>query len=239
MVQGNNKEHIFRILEDRNEYIKIMKYAKEKEDITILEFCVMSNHAHILIYEENIENLSRYMHRVNLIYAKYYNKKYDRIGYVFRDRYKIQPIYSERHLRRCIIYIHNNPVKSKLCKKANEYKYSSCYKNIFYSDTEIERKIKRIFHNQKKEKLYTEEDSDIEESFVLMEDDQTPEQICNDILDEIITKKEITKEELYKNEELLGLVIRKIKNQNNVSYRAMEKTLGINRRKLKKLEEFI
>lgn len=96
MVQGINKEYIFDSIKDRNQYLKIMKETREKIDIAILAYCVMSNHTHILFHEQKIENLTKYMHRVNLLYAKYYNKKYNRVGYVFRDRYKTQPIYSER-----------------------------------------------------------------------------------------------------------------------------------------------
>ena len=138
MVQGINKEYIFNSNENINKYMKIMKETKEKTDIMILAYCIMSNHAHILIHEQNIENITKYMHRVNLLYAKYYNKKNNRVGYVFRDRYKTQPIYSEKHLFTSVRYIHNNPVKANICEKANEYKYSCCYNYIFYTYTELE-----------------------------------------------------------------------------------------------------
>lgn len=98
MVQGNNKEYIFNSTEDVNKYLEIMKKTKEKIAIIILEYCVMNNHAHLLFHEEDTKKLTQYMHRVNLLFAKYYNKKYNRVGYVFRDRYKTQPIYSEKHL---------------------------------------------------------------------------------------------------------------------------------------------
>ena len=87
MVQGNNKEYIFNFEEDINKYLKIMETTKEKINIMILAYCVMNNHAHILLFEEDTKNLTQYMHRVNLLYAKYDNKKYNRVGYVFRDRY--------------------------------------------------------------------------------------------------------------------------------------------------------
>ena len=65
------------------------------------------------------------MHKVNTLYAIYFNKKYNRVGYVFRDRYKSQAIYSEKQLYTCINYIHYNPVKAGICKIASEYEYSS------------------------------------------------------------------------------------------------------------------
>lgn len=231
MVQGNNKDYIFNSEKDIYEYIKIMKETKEKNDIIILAYCIMNNHAHMLINEENVENLTKYMHRVNLIYAKYYNKKYDRVGYVFRDRYKTQPIYSEKHLHACVRYIHNNPVKAGICRNANEYKYSSCYKNIFYTNTEIEKKIRKIVNTNK------ENESREEQEFIFMENEANSEEQCKNILAEILTQNNITKKEFYENEKLINSTIRRLKIENNISYRAMENILGINRKRLRKIEK--
>ena len=230
MIQGINKEFIFHDENDKKKYIKIMKDTKETNNIMILSYCIMNNHAHILIYEKNIENLSKYMHKVNLIYAKYYNKRHNRVGYVFRDRYKMQPIYSEKHLQSCVRYIHNNPVKAKMCKKASEYKYSSCYNNIFYTGTELEKNIKK--------NLYVQEESisTIEEDFTFMEDEQNKEQICSKRLSEIMIKNNITRNEFYQDEKLINSTIKKLKIENNISYRIMEKVLGINRKRLRKIE---
>lgn len=230
MVQGINKEYIFNSNENINKYMKIMKETKEKTDIMILAYCIMSNHAHILIHEQNIENITKYMHRVNLLYAKYYNKKNNRVGYVFRDRYKTQPIYSEKHLFTSVRYIHNNPVKANICEKANEYKYSSCYHNIFYTDTELERNIKKNMYN---EPINLQE----EEKFVLMENEQNQEQTCHEIIKDIMLKNSLTKENLCQNEKVMGDIIRKLRHEENISYRMMEKILGINRKKLRKMEE--
>lgn len=230
MVQGNNKENIFNSLKDTEKYMRIMKDTKEKINMIILAYCMMRNHAHILFYEKDIENLTKYMHRVNLLYAKYYNKKYNRVGYVFRDRYKTQPIYSEKHLQACVRYIHNNPVKANICKKANQYKYSSCCNNIFYTDTELERNIKKNMN-------LLEPISNQEQNFILMEDDQNKEQIGNEIIKEIITKNDVTKEELIQDEKLINFTIKRLKIENNMSYRRMETILGIDRKKLREIEK--
>lgn len=225
MVQGHNKEYIFNAKEEINQYMKIMKDTKEKIDMTILAYCIMSNHAHILFHEENINQLIKYMHRVNLMYAKYYNKKHNKVGYVFRDRYKMQPIYSEKHLISCVRYIHNNPVKAHICEKPQEYQYSSCYNNIFYTDTELERNIKK--------NLYVQDEDD---RFTLMEDNENKEEICKEIIEEIMIKNNITKEEFCQNKALLSLAIKKLKYENSISYRMMETVLGVNRKKLKRIE---
>ena len=103
----------------------------------------MDNHVHILIKEDSIERVSHFMHKINTIYAMYFNKKYNRIGYVFRDRYKSQAIYSEKQLYTCINYIHNNPVKAGICKIASEYEYSS-YNEYIENKEKIQKNINGV-----------------------------------------------------------------------------------------------
>ena len=86
MVQGINKEYIFNKDEDKRQYLKFINKVKGKNDIYIISYCIMDNHVHILIKEDSIECISRFMHKVNTLYAIYFNKKYNRVGYVFRDR---------------------------------------------------------------------------------------------------------------------------------------------------------
>ncbi|CQR71945.1 protein of unknown function DUF1568 [Sporomusa ovata] len=52
------------------------------------------------------------MKRVGVSYASWYNKKQERVGHVFQDRYKSEPIDSDAYLLSVLRYIHNNPVNT-------------------------------------------------------------------------------------------------------------------------------
>ena len=94
MVQGIRKEYIFNTDEDKEKYINIMAKYLDKYSIKIIAYCIMNNHAHILVYYENVKEISEYMRSVNTMYAIYYSKRYKREGYVFRNRYRAEPIYN-------------------------------------------------------------------------------------------------------------------------------------------------
>ena len=134
MIQGINREYIFNNDKDIKVFLKFVKEKIKEFDLSIIAYCVMNNHAHFLIYTENINLVSKLMKMVNTSYAIYYNKNKERCGYVFRDRFKSEEILSQKHLVSCIHYIHNNPVKAKMCLSQSEYKYSSYneYKNKPY-----------------------------------------------------------------------------------------------------------
>ena len=94
MTQGVNKSYIFEKTEEKNMYIKYMNELKEEIDIKIIAFCIMGNHAHLLINCSNVNKLSLFMKRLNGKYGMYYNWKYQRVGIVFRNRYNCQGIYT-------------------------------------------------------------------------------------------------------------------------------------------------
>ena len=125
IVQGINKEYIFEEKDDKNKYLSLLKNYYKKYKIDIICYCIMDNHTHLILYSDNINNISEFMRIVNSLYAMYYNKKLNRVGYVFRDRYKSVLILDRSQLLRCIKYIHMNPVKANIVKRESEYEYSS------------------------------------------------------------------------------------------------------------------
>ena len=125
MVQGVNKEYIFNKQEYIQKYLDILKKIKNEYDLEILAYCIMNNHAHFLVYTEDIEKFGKYMQKTNLLYAQMYNKKENRCGVLFRNRYKTEPIYDRKYLINCIKYIHNNPVKARMVMKCEDYEFST------------------------------------------------------------------------------------------------------------------
>lgn len=125
MVQGIKKEYIFYKPLFKDKYLLFLNEAASKYNIKVIAYCIMDNHAHILFFTNEIDMLTKIMECVNTRYAIFYNKIQKRCGYVFRDRYRCENIYSTAYLHNCIRYIHQNPVKAKICISAGEYKFSS------------------------------------------------------------------------------------------------------------------
>lgn len=125
MVQGINKEYIFETKEEKNKYLQLLKKYYQQFEIDIIAYCIMNNHVHMMLYSNKIQNISKFMRQVNSIYAMYYNQKKDRVGYVYRNRFKSVPIMTREQMHTCIKYIHMNPVKAEIVEKEEQYKYSS------------------------------------------------------------------------------------------------------------------
>lgn len=122
--RGNNKQSIFLDDEDRHEYLARLRRYKERYKMHIYAYCLMSNHIHLLVYD-NDQDISRFMQGLNLSYALYFNKKYQRCGHLFQERYHSVIIKNDAQLMYASRYIHLNPVKAKIVKKSEAYSWSS------------------------------------------------------------------------------------------------------------------
>lgn len=95
IVQGINKESIFKKDQYKEKYLKLIEDKMQEYDLDILAYAIMNTHAHLLIHIEKIKMLSEFMKKINEEFANYYNYKENRVGYVFRDRFLSEPIYTK------------------------------------------------------------------------------------------------------------------------------------------------
>ena len=97
----------------------------------------MDNHYHLLV-ETTSENLSLFMRQINSNYAKYFNKKYKRTGYLWQGRYSSWYITSEQYLYDLFRYIEHNPIEAKMTNKIGEYPFTLLATVINSNQTPIE-----------------------------------------------------------------------------------------------------
>ena len=76
---------------------------------TILSYCLMSNHLHLLIQQNTDLGIDKLMLKICTSYAIYFNNKYHRIGPLFQDSFKAKLVEQDSYLTYLSAYIHNNP----------------------------------------------------------------------------------------------------------------------------------
>ncbi len=83
--------------------------------VNIHAFCLMDNHYHLLLspIDDDMENLSAFMRKLNMGYSKYFNEKYDRQGALWQGKYKAIHIKRDAHFEYIPYYIHLNPLDMK------------------------------------------------------------------------------------------------------------------------------
>ncbi|MBT9135371.1 MAG: hypothetical protein DDT34_00422 [Firmicutes bacterium] len=124
MARGLNKQDIFLDKDDRFRYLKTLAAVKEKTGIKVYAYCLMSNHVHLLL-SEGQETVGDVMKRMGSSYVLWYNHKYERLGYLFQDRFRSEPVETREDLVAVVRYIHQNPVEAGLAADSSHYVWSS------------------------------------------------------------------------------------------------------------------
>jgi REP element-mobilizing transposase RayT len=124
MLRGNEKKDIFYDDEDRARFVETLIKMKADGNYQVYAYCLMDNHVHLLVKEKN-DTIYRIMKRICVSYVYYFNNKYQRIGHLFQDRFRSEATEKESYILAAARYIHNNPVKAGIVKKAENYVWSS------------------------------------------------------------------------------------------------------------------
>lgn len=193
IVQGINRTYIFQDDALKSLYKNTLKKNLSETNVQVLAYCIMDNHAHLLVHSEHINEVSEIMRKTNTAYAMVYNKINKRVGYVFRNRYYVQMILDERQLYNCIAYIHKNPLKAGIVKSLSDYKYSSYTEYLHKKDLLTSESIKLALGSDKNYfDIFNEihKIQDIEDIKDIVEDFKNADDIINEYLTETSKKLE-------------------------------------------------
>ena len=129
VLRSVNKQIIFEEESDYKKFLYTLSDYKKNYDIEIYAYCLMDNHIHILLNSAP-DKLSLFFLSLETKFVKWYNNKYRRSGHLFQDRFRSFVIEDNDAFLSVLFYIHNNPVKSSVCRYPSEYRWSSY--NAFY-----------------------------------------------------------------------------------------------------------
>jgi len=242
MIRGNAKQDIFIDNQDKRKLIKIIFQKRAEELFIIFAYSIMFNHAHLVVQELK-ESVSKFMKRITTSYASYFNKKYQRIGHVFQDRFKSQVITNDSYLLSVIRYVHNNPEKAGITIK-EDYPWSS-YQEYFSSNNRIPGidYILRMFSPDAKEsiKMFQEFSNQIEKrEFLDMKEERNINlnnvyQFIDQFLQDNHLKKIDLNNKLYT--EKRNNLIKKLTEISYLSKRNIAEITGINRETVRRVSK--
>ncbi len=123
IVRGIGKQILFEDREDRLYFLSILERFCTETGVRMLAYCLMENHVHLLVFDSEGET-PLLMKKIGVSYSRYYNRKYERSGHLFQDRYLSETVEDENYLLAVFRYILTNPEKAGLGFAA-DYEWSS------------------------------------------------------------------------------------------------------------------
>jgi len=117
--RGVAKLPIYRCSSDYRRFLQKYEEYSKALGIDTVSYALLPNHFHFLLgclsKEPNLEGLLR---RLSTGHAMYFNRKYDRVGHLFQNRYRVKRVTTEFYLLHLSRYIHQNPLKLARGNKA-------------------------------------------------------------------------------------------------------------------------
>jgi REP-associated tyrosine transposase len=113
MVRGIERRQIFLGDKDRSDYLERLDRLLPEEGWRCFAWALMPNHVHLVIQSAH-GGLSRLMARLNTGYARSFNIRHDRVGYLFQNRFKSRPVEGEADLIGLVAYVIRNPLVANL-----------------------------------------------------------------------------------------------------------------------------
>lgn len=136
MLRGIDERELFLSDVDHIEFIEYIRKAKEKSNCYLYGYCLMKNHAHVLLKEDN-EKVGDIVRRIAVGYAQYYNYRYGRMGHLFQNRFTSEPIEDEKYFLTVLRHIHQNPVETGTVKSVSDYRWSSYREYVSSGKVEV------------------------------------------------------------------------------------------------------
>jgi putative transposase len=122
--RGNARRSIFRDDKDREMLLNLLEEVNDRYHWLCHAYCLMNNHYHLVI-ETPDGNLSKGMRQLNGVYTMRFNRRHGSVGHVFQGRYKAILIQKESHLLEVCRYVVSNPVRAKVVKTPERWRWSS------------------------------------------------------------------------------------------------------------------
>ncbi|MDX5437746.1 MAG: transposase [Pontibacter sp.] len=187
-TRGNNKESIFK--EEENYFYFLQLFRKYISPyVYTYAYCLLPNHIHFLIKIKPEEyftvhvpdsndliniNLQRQFSHLFNAYTKAINKRYNRTGSLFQERFRRKEVISEVYFTRLVYYIHFNPQHHSLIEDFSDWPYSSYHSLLSKGRTLLQREnvLKWFGGRDWYRKFHEENAADFNSITPLIEDDE-------------------------------------------------------------------
>jgi putative transposase len=126
--RANGRLRLFKKDGDYLAFEKVLLSAHERVPIRILDWCLMPNHWHVVLWPKHDGQLTAFMRWLTLTHAQRWKHAHAAVGHghLYQGRFKSFPIQQDQHLLTVLRYVQRNPVRANLVKAAQQWRWGSC-----------------------------------------------------------------------------------------------------------------
>ncbi len=122
--RGNRRENVFFTHQDRTIYLTWLSEYCAKHRVDILAYCLMTNHIHLVAVPSREDGLEVVLRPLHMRYAQRINRRRGWKGHLWQGRFFSSAL-DDAYLWAAMCYVERNPVRAKIVRKAENYRWSS------------------------------------------------------------------------------------------------------------------
>lgn len=122
--RGNARQVILGNDADRTAYLGLLRQYSELHGLSLLGYCLMSNHVHLIVVPQTADGLAQALKQAHGRYAAYWNARQSSSGHVWQGRFYSCPL-GDSHLWKALRYVELNPVRARMVEAAEQWRWSS------------------------------------------------------------------------------------------------------------------
>jgi putative transposase len=125
--RGNRRECIFQYPHDYREFLRLLRDAGQRFNVSLFVYCAMPNHFHLVLRPNERRALSAYMHWLTSTQVRRLHRRNGTVGegHIYQERYRTVAVASDIQFLNVCRYVEANPVRAGLVDRADEWPYSS------------------------------------------------------------------------------------------------------------------
>jgi putative transposase len=127
--RSNGHLRLFKDDDDFLEFEQVLLLAHGRAPIRILDWCLMPNHWHLVLWPRRDGELTAFMRWLTLTHAQRWKHSHAAVGrgHLYQGRFKSFPIEPDEHLLTVLRYVQRNPVRAGLVRRAERWRWGSCH----------------------------------------------------------------------------------------------------------------
>ena len=131
--RANSRMTIFEKEGDYQAFEKVLAEAHERLAVRIVDYCVMPNHWHMVLWPRKDGDLSAFLGWLTMTHTQRWHAHRGTTGsgHLYQGRYKSFPVQDDGHLLVVCRYVARNPVRAGLVDQAEEWRWSSLWRREF------------------------------------------------------------------------------------------------------------
>ena len=136
--RGNRRQTVFFSEDDYAAYLALLAEACRAADVAVWAYCLMPNHVHLILVPSDANGLRAALSEAHRRYSRRINFREGWRGYLWQGRFASAPM-DEDHLMAAARYVELNPVRARLCARAEEWPWSSARAHLAGRDDGVVR----------------------------------------------------------------------------------------------------